>query len=119
MGRPVVLGLISTSGNLADCHQIVAYDYSLGPNSITINIYDNRSPDRDDLTITSTVDGTNPHWNESSTGDIWRAFFVEDGSSTVDYAGPSFSAPPAGSEIPPVVDIVLTSGVQTQLRISV
>jgi hypothetical protein len=111
MGRPVVLGLISATGSLADCHQIVAYDYSLGPNSITISVYDNNHPDRDDITITSTVDGTNPHWNET-TGEIWRAFFVEDGSSTVDYAGPSLSAPPAGCEVPPVVDFVLTSGVQ-------
>ena len=115
-GAPVALGLLTatTTGGVSACHQVVAYDYAVGQNSLTISIYDNNYPDDDTVTISSTIDATNPHWNESSHGglvDVWRAFFVEDGSPTVDYAGLMLPAPAPGTVAPPVVDIVMTTSV--------
>ncbi len=87
-GRPVVLGLIAYNGGLADCHQVVAYGYTVANGIIKISIYDNNLPDDDTVTLESTVDLTaNLHWNEvNSSGQvrtqsgkdiIWRGFFVE------------------------------------------
>ncbi len=94
-GAPVTIGLVSSTGSLGDAHQIVAYDYSLGPGPngtqlITISVYDNNFPDNDNVTIQSTADlWTNPHWNEAISGVpaqnngrpiIWSGWWVEDGA---------------------------------------
>lgn len=98
-GVPVVIGLINTSGGLAQSHQVVAfgYEYDQNSNSMVVYVYDNNYPDIDTVTLNSTIDGTNPHWNEQSGGgEIWRGFFVQDSY---------------GPKSPPFRDISISSGI--------
>jgi hypothetical protein len=84
-GNPVVITMITAAGGLGDCHQVVAYGYTINGNTISVLIYDNNYPDDDTITINSTIDGTNPHWNEYSSkqplSDVWRGWFIETGYS--------------------------------------
>jgi hypothetical protein len=101
-GRPVPLGLVGSlkignagSGN----HQVVCCGYSLSPGgySITLNIYDNNSPDKD---ITLTTDSRNPvNITYTGYGD-WFAFFMA-----------KYKA-----QQPDYIDLALTEGIQLDLN---
>lgn len=101
-GRPVPLGLVGSlkignagSGN----HQVVCCGYSLSPDghAITLNIYDNNSPDQD---ITLTTDPQNPvDITYTGYGD-WVAFFMA-----------KYKA-----QQPDYIDLALTEGIQLDLH---
>jgi hypothetical protein len=78
-GLPVPIGLIHDEDilHIGASHQVVAYGYSMHGTTMTINIYDNRYPDKE---CTLTVDARNPgRISQSPEGGSWAGLLVEDG----------------------------------------
>ena len=83
-GNPVPIGLLANASGpaaLPASHVVVAYGYEENGNDLVVHVYDNNHPDLM-MTLSSTADNTNPHWNEGpespDSTEIWRGFFVED-----------------------------------------
>lgn len=74
-GHPVVLGLVVARelGAMAHNHQVLAYGYEVDEHgATTVLVYDSNAPGRQ-TRLTPTDDG----WH-STTGELWRGFFLQD-----------------------------------------
>jgi hypothetical protein len=82
---PVVLGLVGSdwAWELGDSHQVVAYGYEEDQGFLRIFIWDNNTPDGDEVTLSLSMDNLEPVLEETPRSDgttsigHWRGFFVE------------------------------------------
>jgi hypothetical protein len=101
--RPAALGLVTVSsfnpGDLAHCHQVLAYGYEWVGSRLTLRVYDPNRPDADDVIIsldTSDPGHTNAiQSNVSISAPIRGLFYTQYG--VVDPSG--ISGPPQGSAL--------------------